>query len=697
LVVRILYLHESTANPTFDNPIVDAHAYAMRAGDLLSGSGLTDDFFLQPVFYPLFLSLVFLVSNSSILFAKLVQIVLGAFTCLLTYRLATKIFNRRVGLTAGFVTAFYGPLIFFETELVAAGWAAFWSVAMITLFLTAQRTKGLFICLAVGVCGALSIVTRPTFLPFVAAGCIWLGVVFSRGPGRFRAVAPRLAVVLAGLLVVLLPVSIQNHRLTGRFGFLPGSGGINLYIGNNPDPAETLAIRVGDAWTNLQRLPVRHGVTGIWNEQRYFYNQVGTYLRSDPLSFAGGIARKTGQFVSSREIPRSIDIYLYREWSTLLSVLTWKVGPWGFPFGLILPFAIAGLILRRRAIPKPLYLYVILFPLSIILVFVSARYRVAVIPPLAVVAAAGFWAVIDGLRSWSRAYKAAAVAIMGGIVLVSTLPDPFGQESGNYKAEMYYAVGCTKQDAGREREATIDFERAIQLYPDYAEAHVNLANILTNMARWNDAISHYRRAIAVKPDFATAHYSYGVALARTGKTDEAMRRFEETLRIMPDHGAAHHNLGVALHLTGNNNEAARHLREAIELVPEPAEAHYFLGIILASQGDYPRAIAEYRVAVDERPDWPDALNKLALLLATCEKTELRNPAAAIKLAERACQLTGYRAPYLLETLAVAYSAAGGHDLARQTAMRAAKLAQDHGRDDVSSRIRSRFQLDETVE
>lgn len=117
IIVRGIYLYDSSDNPTFSTPIVDSQTYDSLAWILASGRPITREFFWQPLFYPLFLALVYKLSYFSILWVKIIQAVLGAVTAVLVYRIGEKIFGRGVGLLAGVMTAVYMPLVFFETDL----------------------------------------------------------------------------------------------------------------------------------------------------------------------------------------------------------------------------------------------------------------------------------------------------------------------------------------------------------------------------------------------------------------------------------------------------------------------------------------------------------------------------------------------------------------------------------------------------
>ncbi len=151
LSVRLFYLYESSANPSFTTPTVDSRTYDKLARSVAEGKDMNYEFFWQPFFYPAFLSAIYLASNSSIICAKVIQLLLGCVTCLLTYRLGKRIFDRRTGVIAGVMTALYGPLVFFESELLAAGWAAFWSVVLILLFIKSSSKKSVWLCVILGI------------------------------------------------------------------------------------------------------------------------------------------------------------------------------------------------------------------------------------------------------------------------------------------------------------------------------------------------------------------------------------------------------------------------------------------------------------------------------------------------------------------------------------------------------------------
>jgi spermidine synthase len=97
-------------------------------------------------------------------------------------------------------------------------------------------------------------------------------------------------------------------------------------------------------------------------------------------------------------------------------------------------------------------------------------------------------------------------------------------------------------------------------------------------------------------------------------------------------------------------------------------------------GKIDQAIQHYREALRLEPEQPTVLNDLAWTLATGARPELRNPAEAVRLAERACAHTRYQQPVILDTLAAAYAAAGHFEAAIKMAQRAISIAANHPED-----------------
>ena len=113
---------------------------------------------------------------------------------------------------------------------------------------------------------------------------------------------------------------------------------------------------------------------------------------------------------------------------------------------------------------------------------------------------------------------------------------------------------------------------------------------------------------------------------------------------------------------------------------------------LDAQGKYAEAIRFYQAALKAQPDQEGVLNNLAWLLATCPEAAFRSGPEAVRLATRACELSGYAKPLLIGTLAAAQAEAGDFQAAIATAERAAALATTLHLEEVAAKNRELIQL-----
>ncbi|MBN1461548.1 MAG: glycosyltransferase family 39 protein, partial [Armatimonadetes bacterium] len=279
LGIRLIFLWENTANPTFDLPVVDAAVYNDLAVGLVSGHGMTEGFFWQPFFYPMFLAAVYRLVGQSPLVVRVIQAIVGAATCVLVYHLGLRAFSRRTGIVAAIIVAFYGPLIFFEGELLAATWAAFWCTATVLLLLKVRENPSVGNLALLGAAGSLGFLTRPTIAPFFLAGCICVGFALRRSLDlRSRLVRALVLVLACGAF--LAPVAVLNHRVTGYFTVMPSSGPYNFYLGNNPESAHTEALRPGEEALRLYRQAADTGFVGGQGAAVCFAQKNRSYVRA---------------------------------------------------------------------------------------------------------------------------------------------------------------------------------------------------------------------------------------------------------------------------------------------------------------------------------------------------------------------------------------------------------------------------------
>jgi tetratricopeptide (TPR) repeat protein len=288
-------------------------------------------------------------------------------------------------------------------------------------------------------------------------------------------------------------------------------------------------------------------------------------------------------------------------------------------------------------------------------------------------------------------------------------------------AEAHFKLGTLLQMAGRLQEATNHYEQALRSKPDDTDVLCNLGSALQQMGKLPEAIARYEQCLLIKPDDSDAHYNLGSALQQMGKLPEAIAHYEQCLLIRPDYARvnpgisalaaareavktierleqqlmvlpedceAHVSLGNVLRQTGRVPDAIIHYEQALRIKPESVEAQYNLAVALVQAGKLKDAIGHYTEAVRLNPVFLPGLNNLAWIRATSDDPQLRDGAEAVRLAERACQLTGRKQFPPIDTLAAAYAQSGRFPEAVATAQEAIALARAAGQLDAAALIES---------
>lgn len=133
-----------------------------------------------------------------------------------------------------------------------------------------------------------------------------------------------------------------------------------------------------------------------------------------------------------------------------------------------------------------------------------------------------------------------------------------------HTADDWYEVGCALEASSPE-EAREAYERALDLDPYVADAHVNLGRLFHVAGELGRAEPHYREAARLDPDDPTPHFNLGVLLEEAKRRDEAVHAYRQAIHRDPDFADAHCNLGLLLESLGRRQEAVRHLMAARQL------------------------------------------------------------------------------------------------------------------------------------
>lgn len=181
-------------------------------------------------------------------------------------------------------------------------------------------------------------------------------------------------------------------------------------------------------------------------------------------------------------------------------------------------------------------------------------------------------------------------------------------------SDQHNARGIELADRGWLDEAVKEFKKAIDLDPESAHAHDNLATVYAEKKRFREALAEYIAALDLDPDAATAHYNLANFLATHG-LEMAVEEYRASLTLDPEHPDTHLNLGLTLAEQGKIDEAERALRTAVELAPKDPYPRHELAALQMDAGDYRSAIGLLKEVVRLEPESFEAHLDLGICFA----------------------------------------------------------------------------------
>ena len=456
------------------------------------------------------------------------------------FLLARQLFGSRAAVLAAWICALYPLRIFFEGEILAVTLFTFllcWGMYCLWKGMEGGSTFRLF---QAGLFFGLGVLARPNFLlalPFLLAG----GCLAHRG--RRPLPWPGILWFASAVLLCLLPTTIHNWRAEGELIPVAGNGGINFYLGNRPGSSGETPLPPGLVWQDTVQEPIRRGMTGRAEQDRFWWQRSRRVLEADPGGWTALLARKGALFWDARESSNNKNLPFF-------TGVSFPVRHYRLWFGLLFSLAVAALfVLPLR--PGPLLLIGLLcgYWMAVTVFFVTARYRLPLVPFLAILAAAGISEVAG--RRKDRGRRGVALPILGAVLAAAMVfPGWFQKDAGGIdsdfqmgqvylsrgeprKAEdhllrararnpedpdVYNSLGAARFAVGDWPGAEENFVEALR-FGEFSEIYFNLGIVYEKMgpARRRDALSAYRRALERNPLDMRVRANLSYLLGRPGR------------------------------------------------------------------------------------------------------------------------------------------------------------------------------------
>ncbi len=498
------------SDPHVRMPASDSLYYIERARGL---AGLFDDpraaesHHLPPL-YPWILRVVPGAVAGRFLGVMVLQAVAGTALLACTWLLARRRLSRGAALLALGLTFLYGALTFYETKLLGDSLATALLLAVLVACDALHDRPSAARGALAGALLSLAALLRPQALLLVPLLAAW---------AARRARAAGLA--LAGVAVlVLLPSTLHNLRAGAGFAPVSDNGGVNFWLANTGKPSGTFRApspEFGDIARQPEaaRAAAEHlagrTLDGAEVSSQLTRAALAAIVR-DPATFLERLQLRARALIESFETDVACFPAVEMHLIPPLVVLA-------LPFGVLAGLALAAGLLGGRLLPAPRWPMVavaLMVVLTALLYFHYSRFRLPLVPLLAIVAASGW----DPLRTRTAGpgRMLTAAAALAGITLLSVWPAPHQAES---RANGWASLGWARLAQARpdDREAIelvlADARRALQCLPGFPRAERLAGRTCLLLRRFDEAGRHFDAALAAEPDWPEALVDRGLLLA----------------------------------------------------------------------------------------------------------------------------------------------------------------------------------------
>ena len=661
-LVRLVFVLEIHDHLYWLTPQVDAADFHQRAMQVADGLGLGQRIFYKAPAYPYLVGQLYRLVGPSLVTLYVLQMIGGIIMTMVVAAMGVRLWGPLAGLIAGLLLALHTELAYFENQALIEAPALVVSVLAAALLFWGMRERQPHhqvrwrLATLVG-CGALlglALQLRPINASLILALVTWLMIQALPVGQRLRHVV----FLLAPVLLLLIPTLRHNRQGSGEIIPVSVNGGINFYIGNNPDYDDTVAIRPGLRWEALTRQFGDNDKPVQW--QRNYYRASWDWIRSEPADYVALQAKKFVLFWNVRTIDRNQDSSVLRRasWAFRLAA----------PWGLLAFLGIIGMFLAWNEFRRsPLHLLVLLQMAGVLAFFVTTRYRLAVVPWLALASAFAVHHVVRCVRQ-RDGRRLALVGVVGLVAGIFIVPDYYGIGKSTY-ARPDFDLAQVQFRNGLREEALASYRRAAQQRPDDPDVMAWYGEHLERMGYADEATAAYERAIDLVPTVYKPALSLGALYLERGDLEEAWRWLSEADRRGDDSGRSLYNMALVRERQKRHEEALTLYRRSLQSNGEGAErGRARLGVArsLLRLGRGAAALADLQAAAALSTDPDFKLDVAAVWI------EAKRPMEALEILNRQVRIAPTGKAYALQARALALQ---GHIAAARTAAQQAVTEQ----------------------
>ncbi len=622
--LRFIYLLQMKSSPLFFSPTMDPLYHDVWAQNIAGGNWIGGKVFFRAPFYVYFLAIVYKIFGHDYIIPRLIQHLVGSFSCVLVYFLARKLFNRKVAVVSGLIAATYGMFIYFEGELLLDSFLVLFDLLLILFLLKARENPKFskwFLC---GIILGLSAITRPNIIVFIPVVWLWIFLVF-RKKKTLKAIQTYSASFLLGSILIISPVTLRNMIAGGDTVLIASQGGINFYIGNNENADGVSAIFYKEDWQyrDFQQMAEREtGKSLKPSEISSFYYRKGVdFYLENPSSAFKLLVKKLYLFWNRFEISNNQDIHFFRRYSSLIRTLPlgfWLVGPLGLA-GMVLSMlhrkrqtkkSRDRLRSQRKRLSLPI-LFVFSYMISVVMFFVTARFRLPVIPFLIIFS--GFslvWLRERVLKKDISSLKLSFLILLPFAILSNSNAYHLGV--GDF-SQAHFSLGNLHLKEGRLDLALMEYESALAVNPRVSRVHLNWGMVHFRKGDYDKAEKEFLAELELNPDEAKAYNNLSSVYLRQGFRDKAEQMAEKAVQLDNRYANAYMNLALSYLESGKTDEAKETLSRGISNVQPFFEGELLLGEIYQAETKFDSAMERFERIIHPPRSYRDVAYDLEAL------------------------------------------------------------------------------------
>ncbi|MBN2568157.1 MAG: tetratricopeptide repeat protein [Deltaproteobacteria bacterium] len=533
LIVRIAALLSLKGSIYFDFPLLDEGIYHVWAKNIAEGTYQSLSVYEFSPLPAYIIALVYKIFSPDILYVRILNIILGVFTCYLVYRIGEEMATRPTGLFACLIAALYEPFIFYSIVPLKTSLSLFLFALITYLVVAIMNGKSIVKVFLLGIAAGLMLNVRGNFIVILPLILFVIFLYMYKGKSSLKILIAHLAVYIVGLSVAISPFMVRNYLVSGEFALTTSQSGFNFYLGNNlqnPDPyyrpvpfASSSPFEQGVQFT-IEASRRTNKKLSPQEASSYWTGQVSREALEQPAAFMWKISQKALVLFNRFEAGDHYNIGFISNFVPFFTL------PF-FSLWLILPFGMAGMaatIIAGSRKALALCSIFFLYAFTLIAFYTSMRLRVTMLIILIPFAVMGITKVLSYIKN--RQFKNIVIysAIAAAFFVIEFLP-----VQGTNDMTAYYNTHAIILDSkGFGNEAIQYWEDSSRMdRPFSAFANLCLAAQYYRRGDFQKGVSYLDRIPGNSFAVASKYELIGDILVHQGQIKGAISAYKKSLEI----------------------------------------------------------------------------------------------------------------------------------------------------------------------